>query len=85
MSNYNWTRRDFIKGIGATTAGITLSSCAVSADKSAKGLTEEALAVEPIVRSQDLEKPDLIVDTFPLMIVRHLRSPGKKAYFASMV
>lgn len=48
MGDNNWTRRDFIKGIGATTTGIALSSCAISGDRSAKGLTEEALAVQPV-------------------------------------
>ncbi|BDI17007.1 hypothetical protein ANSO36C_28090 [Nostoc cf. commune SO-36] len=58
MGDINWTRRDIIKGIGATTAGMALSSCGISGDRSAKGLTEEALAVQPLVKSGDLEKAD---------------------------
>lgn len=81
MSHYNWTRREFIKGIGATTAGITLSSCAVSADRSAKGLTEEALAVQPVVRSQDLEKPNLIVGYVPVNDCAPFAIAWKKGFF----
>ncbi len=61
MSENHLTRRNFIKVIGATTAGLALSSCNVSGGKSADGLTEEALAVTPIVRPQDLEKSDITV------------------------
>lgn len=81
MSNHNWTRRDFIKSLGATTAGITLSSCAISADRSAKGLTEEALAVQPVVRSQDLEKPDLIVGYVPVNDCAPFAIAWKKGFF----
>ncbi|AFY46960.1 ABC-type nitrate/sulfonate/bicarbonate transport system, periplasmic component [Nostoc sp. PCC 7524] len=81
MSNHNWTRRDFIKSLGATTAGITLSSCAISADRSATGLTEEALAVQPLVRSQDLEKPDLIVGYVPVNDCAPFAIAWKKGFF----
>ncbi len=82
----NWTRRDFIKGIGGTTAGMGLSSCAISGNTGAKGLTEEALSVELVVKGQDLQKNRILqLVMFLSMIVRHLRSPGKKASSANMV
>ncbi|MBD2346733.1 ABC transporter substrate-binding protein [Anabaena subtropica] len=81
MSNYNWTRRDFIKSIGATTAGITLSSCAISGDRSATGLTQEALAIQPVVKPQDLEKPDLIVGYVPVNDCAPFAIAWKKGFF----
>lgn len=62
----NWTRRRFIEGMGATAAGIALSSCAMSSDRSAKGLTAEAAAVEPVVDPLTLEKPNLTVGYVPV-------------------
>ncbi|MFN6562318.1 MAG: ABC transporter substrate-binding protein [Nostoc sp. ChiSLP01] len=81
MSDYNYTRRNFIKGIGATTAGIALSSCGISGDKSAKGLTEEALAVQPVVKSSDLEKPDLTVGYVPVNDCAPFAIAWKKGFF----
>ncbi|MFN6541376.1 MAG: ABC transporter substrate-binding protein [Nostoc sp. EkiNYC01] len=81
MGDRNYTRRDFIKGIGATTAGIALSSCAISGDRSAKGLTEEALAVQPVVKSGDLEKPDLTVGYVPVNDCAPFAIAWKKGFF----
>ncbi|MGM3309076.1 ABC transporter substrate-binding protein [Anabaena sp. WFMT] len=81
MSENNWNRRDFIKGIGVTTAGIALSSCGISGDKSVKGLTEAALAVEPLVRPQDLEKPDLTVGYVPVNDCAPFAIAWKKGFF----
>ncbi|BAY76861.1 twin-arginine translocation pathway signal [Nostoc linckia NIES-25] len=81
MVDRNYTRRDFIKGIGATTTTIALSSCAVSGDRSAKGLTEEALAVQPVVKSSDLEKPDLTVGYVPVNDCAPFAIAWKKGFF----
>jgi nitrate/nitrite transport system substrate-binding protein len=81
MTENNLTRRDFITGIGATTAGLFLSSCAVSGDRSAKGLTEEALAVIPVVRSQDLEKSDITVGYVPVNDCAPFAIAWKKGFF----
>ncbi|MBD2625079.1 ABC transporter substrate-binding protein [Trichormus variabilis] len=81
MSENNWTRRDFIKGIGATTAGLALSSCAISGDRSAKGLTEAALAVERLVRPQDLEKPEITVGYVPVNDCAPFAIAWKKGFF----
>jgi nitrate/nitrite transport system substrate-binding protein len=81
MSESHLTRRDFIAGMGATTAGIILSSCAVSGDRSAKGLTEEALAVTPVVRPQDLEKPNITVGYVPVNDCAPFAIAWKKGFF----
>ncbi|ABA20499.1 Twin-arginine translocation pathway signal [Trichormus variabilis ATCC 29413] len=81
MSNHNWTRRDFIKGVGATTAGITLSACNPSGDRSATGLTQEALTIKPVIKSSDLEKPDLIVGYVPVNDCAPFAIAWKKGFF----
>jgi len=81
MTENHLTRRHFITGIGATTAGLFLSSCAVSGDRSAEGLTEEALAVVPLVRSQDLEKSDITVGYVPVNDCAPFAIAWKKGFF----
>jgi nitrate/nitrite transport system substrate-binding protein len=81
MTENHLTRRNFITGIGATTAGLFLSSCAVSGDRSAKGLTEEALAVTPVVKSQDLEKSDITVGYVPVNDCAPFAIAWKKGFF----
>jgi nitrate/nitrite transport system substrate-binding protein len=77
----HWTRREFVLGMGAATAGTALSSCAIRADRSAQGLTEEAQAVQPVVRSQDLEKPDLTVGYVPVNDCAPFAIAWKKGFF----
>lgn len=77
----NWTRRRFIESMGATAAGVALSSCAISGNRSATGLTEEALAIKPIVRSQDLEKPDITVGYVPVNDCAPFAIAWKKGFF----
>ena len=77
----HWNRRDFIKGIGATAAGITLSSCAISSDRSAKGLTAEAAAIEPVVDPKTLEKPNLTVGYVPVNDCAPFAIAWKKGFF----
>lgn len=76
----NWTRRRFIESVGAT-AGVALSSCAISGDRSATGLTEEALAVKPVVRSQDLEKPNITVGYVPVNDCAPFAIAWQKGFF----
>lgn len=79
---HNWSRRTFIKGMGATAAVAgALSSCAISGDRSAKGLTEEALAVEPLVKSGDLEKPNITVGYVPVNDCAPFAIAWKKGFF----
>jgi nitrate/nitrite transport system substrate-binding protein len=59
-------RRAFIQGLGMSASAIALSSCAISSSKAPKALTEEALAVEPIVKPESLEKPNLTIGYVPV-------------------
>jgi nitrate/nitrite transport system substrate-binding protein len=76
-----WNRREFLQGIGAAAAGMALSGCAISADRSAKGLTEEASAVKPIVDSRTLEKPNLTVGYVPVNDCAPFAIAWKKGFF----
>lgn len=75
------TRRKFIEGMGATAAGMALSSCAISGDRSAKGLTAEAAAVEPIVDPLTLEKPNLTLGYVPVNDCAPFAIAWKKGFF----
>ena len=68
-------------GVGAAAAGATLSSCAVNADRSAKGLTEEARAIQPVVRSEELEKPNITVGYVPVNDCAPFAIAWKKGFF----
>jgi len=59
-------RREFLTGIGATAAGMSLANCAISGDRSATGLTAEAAAIEQIIDPKTLEKPNLTVGYVPV-------------------
>ncbi|MEG3957807.1 ABC transporter substrate-binding protein [Microcoleus sp. herbarium2] len=76
-----WNRREFLQGMGAAAAGMALSGCAISADRSAKGLTEEASAVKPIVDSRTLEKPNLTVGYVPVNDCAPFAIAWKKGFF----
>jgi nitrate/nitrite transport system substrate-binding protein len=75
------TRRNFLLGMGATAATVALPSCAINADRSAKGLTEEARAIQPVVRPQDLEKPDIVVGYVPVNDCAPFAIAWKKGFF----
>jgi nitrate/nitrite transport system substrate-binding protein len=77
----DWTRRKFLEGIGATAAGMALSSCAISGDRSAKGLTEEARAIKQIVNPGDLEKSDITVGYVPVNDCAPFAIAWKKGFF----
>jgi nitrate/nitrite transport system substrate-binding protein len=62
----NLTRRKFIQGIGATTAGLALSGCVGSPQSKTGGISPEALEIEPIVDPSTLEKPNLTIGFVPV-------------------
>ena len=76
-----WNRREFLQGMGMAAAGLALSGCAISADRSAKGLTEEASAVKPIVDFRTLEKPNLTVGYVPVNDCAPFAIAWKKGFF----
>ncbi|HEY9813361.1 MAG TPA: ABC transporter substrate-binding protein, partial [Candidatus Sericytochromatia bacterium] len=79
--NKHWNRRDFLQGMGAITTGMALSSCAISGDRSAKGLTKEALSIEPVVDSKTLEKPNITVGYVPVNDCAPFAIAWKKGFF----
>lgn len=79
--NTNWTRRDFLIGMGAAAGAVGLHSCAISGDRSAKGLTKEAEAIKPLVDPKTLEKPDLLVGYVPVNDCAPFAIAWKKGFF----
>ena len=77
----HWTRRDFVRGGSAAAAGAALSACTIATDRSAAGLTEEAMAIKPMVRSEDLEKPNLTVGYVPVNDCAPFAIAWKKGFF----
>src|SRR4028119_2041554 len=77
----NWTRREFIIGMGAAAGTIGLHSCAISSDRSAKGLTKEAEAITPVVDPKTLEKPNLTVGYVPVNDCAPFAIAWKKGFF----
>ena len=78
---HNWNRRDFLKGMGATAGVGALSACAISGDRSAKGLTEEAEAIEPLVKAEELEKPNITIGYVPVNDCAPFAIAWKKGFF----
>ncbi|MCT7950962.1 ABC transporter substrate-binding protein [Ancylothrix sp. C2] len=76
-----YSRRKFLTGITAATAGIALSSCAINADRSAKGITDEAAAIEPVIKAEELEKPDLTIGYVPVNDCAPFAIAWKKGFF----
>ncbi len=74
-------RREFLVGMGATAAGMGLSSCAISGNTGAKGLTEEAANIKPIVDSKTLEKPNITVGYVPVNDCAPFAIAWKKGFF----
>ncbi|MBR8833875.1 MAG: ABC transporter substrate-binding protein [Stigonema ocellatum SAG 48.90 = DSM 106950] len=77
----NWNRREFLVCMGATAGGIALSSCAISGNTGAKGLTEEAAAIKPVVDPKTLEKPNLTVGYVPVNDCAPFAIAWKKGFF----
>ena len=68
-------------GAGATIATASLSSCQINADRSAKGLTEEAQAIEQVIKPSELEKPDITVGYVPVNDCAPFAIAWKKGFF----
>jgi nitrate/nitrite transport system substrate-binding protein len=81
MNKTFWTRREFLLGAGATIATASLSSCQINADRSAKGLTEEAQAIEQVIKPSELEKPDITVGYVPVNDCAPFAIAWKKGFF----
>lgn len=82
MMNHNpWTRREFLLGAGAAAITTALPACSISTDRSAKGLTDEALSIQPVVKPGDLEKPDITVGYVPVNDCAPFAIAWKKGFF----
>lgn len=76
-----WTRRKFLARAGATTTGLALSSCAINASRNPQGLSEAALAIDRVVRPEDLEKPNLTIGYVPVNDCAPFAIAWEKGFF----
>lgn len=81
MNNNNWTRRKVLQGLGASTGAIAFSSCSINANRSPQGMTEAAQAVEPLVKPETLEKPNLTVGYVPVNDCAPFAVAWQKGFF----
>jgi nitrate/nitrite transport system substrate-binding protein len=61
-----FSRRSFLLGMGATASAIAYGGCVPSASRNPQGLTEEALAMQPLIKPESLEKPNLTIGFVPV-------------------
>ncbi|MBR8831503.1 MAG: Bicarbonate transport ATP-binding protein CmpC [Chroococcopsis gigantea SAG 12.99] len=80
MTSHNFTRRDFLK-YSATATGLLLSSCAISANRAPQGLSKTAEAIEPVVKPESLEKPNLKVGYVPVNDCAPFAIAWEKGFF----
>ncbi|BAU65361.1 twin-arginine translocation pathway signal [Stanieria sp. NIES-3757] len=79
--NQKLKRRAFLQGLSATASMMAISGCAISGSKAPKVLTEEALAVEPIVKPESLEKPNLTIGYVPVNDCAPFAIAWEKGFF----
>ena len=75
------TRRAFLKGMTATASAIAFSACAQEQGRNPTGLSETALAVEPIINPASLEKPNLTVGFVPVNDCAPFAIAWEKGFF----
>jgi nitrate/nitrite transport system substrate-binding protein len=76
-----WNRRDFLVAAGATAAGAALFSLDVNGDRSPSALSQEALAMQPVINPKNLEKPNLTVGYVPVNDCAPFAIAWKKGFF----
>ncbi len=74
-------RRTFLQGLGASASMMAVSACSISGSRAPKSLTEAALAVEPIVKPESLEKPDLTIGYVPVNDCAPFAVAWQKGFF----
>jgi nitrate/nitrite transport system substrate-binding protein len=79
--NEIWTRRRFIQRATGTAAGLALSSCAINVNRAPQKLSEAALATEPLVKPESLEKPNLTVGYVPVNDCAPFAVAWEKGFF----
>lgn len=75
------SRRSFLAGLGATSTAIAVSSCTINTSRNPTQLTEEALAVKPIVDPNSLEKPNLTIGYVPVNDCAPFAVAWEKGFF----
>lgn len=79
MSNYH--RRLFLQGMGATVGAIALNSCLNQQSNQPSNIPDTALAVQPIIKPETLEKPNLTVGFVPVNDCAPLAIAWEKGFF----
>ncbi|AMA10839.1 CmpA/NrtA family ABC transporter substrate-binding protein [Picosynechococcus sp. PCC 73109] len=75
------SRRSFVFGMGATASALVYGACTAPTDKKIQGRLPHALAVEPLVRPESLEKPNLTVGFVPVNDCAPLAIAYRKGFF----
>ena len=75
------TRRAFLQGMTATASTIAFSACSQEQGRNPTGLSETALAVEPIINPASLEKPNLTVGFVPVNDCAPFAIAWEKGFF----
>ena len=79
--NHKLKRRAFLQGLSATASMMAISGCAISGSRAPQSLTETALAVEPVVKPESLEKPNLTIGYVPVNDCAPFAIAWEKGFF----
>lgn len=79
--NHLTNRRDFLITAGAAALGVAVSSNAISANRAPQTLSKAALAIEPVVDSRTLEKPNLTIGYVPVNDCAPFAVAWEKGFF----
>lgn len=79
--NNHWTRRAFLQGMSATASAMTFSACRQSQTQNPVGISETALAIEPVVDPASLEKPNITVGFVPVNDCAPFAIAWEKGFF----
>ncbi|MEP0919274.1 ABC transporter substrate-binding protein [Leptolyngbya sp. DQ-M1] len=80
MTN-QWTRREFLAGVGASAIAATLPSCAINANRAPQELSEAAMSITPVIKSSELEKPNLTIGYVPVNDCAPFAIAWEKGFF----
>jgi len=75
------TRRSFLKGMTATASALAFSACTQEQGRNPTGLSETALAVEPVIKPSSLEKPNITVGFVPVNDCAPFAIAWEKGFF----
>lgn len=79
MKNYH--RRLFLQGMGTTLGAIALNSCIKQENNQSSHISDIALAIEPIIKPETLEKPNLTIGFVPVNDCAPLAIAKEKGFF----